>query len=149
MSKTAFITGASGGIGSAIAAKLASAGYTLILHYHSNHTNAARLQKQLTEEYQVPVSILSADLSTDDGLTKLIASFNQSPDILIHNAGVGHYGLFTEIDKTDYDKMLQLHLTSPFMLTQHCLPKMISKKWGRIIFITSIWGETGAACETL
>lgn len=149
MSKVALITGASGGIGRAIAGKLASKGYTLLLHYHSNHEQATVLKNKLAPEFGVPVYLYQANLSEPQGVEDFLNRVEHSPDIIIHNAGIGQYGLFTEIDQTEYQQMIQLQLTSPFRITQHFLPTMIQQKWGRIIFITSIWGETGAACETL
>lgn len=149
MSKVALITGASGGIGQAMAFRLASKGYTLLLHYHANYEQALRLQNQIANTYQVPVYLCQADLSMPQGVERILEQVCLFPDILIHNAGLSQYGLFTEITQEEYQHMLQLHLTSPFRLTQHFLPRMIQNRWGRIIFITSIWGETGAACETL
>lgn len=149
MSKVALITGASGGIGQAIALRLASKGYTLLLHYHANHEQALWLQNNIADTYQVPVFLCQANLGVPQGVDQFLQQVKLWPDILIHNAGVSQYGLFTDITQAEYQHMLQLHLTSPFRLTQHFLPAMIQKKWGRIIFITSIWGETGAACETL
>lgn len=149
MSKVALVTGATGGIGSAIAYKLASKGYGLQLHYHSQHEQACSLQEQLARKFGVSVSIYQANLSKVGQAEELVECLDTFPDIVIHNAGVGQYGLFTEISGAEYQQMVQLHLSSPFVLTQRILPQMISNKWGRIIFITSIWGETGAACETL
>jgi 3-oxoacyl-[acyl-carrier protein] reductase len=149
MIKTALITGASGGIGAAIAHKLASQGYSLQLHYHQNRKKAEQLQKDIQSTYRVKVGIYQADLTKPDGANHLAEALEGAPNIIVHNAGLAHYALFTEIDAEEYDKMIQLHLTSTFKLTQRLLPAMISQKWGRIIFITSIWAETGASCEAL
>jgi 3-oxoacyl-[acyl-carrier protein] reductase len=149
MIKTALITGASGGIGSAIAHKLASHGYSLQLHYHQNRQKAEQIQEEIRSRHQVQVSIYQADLTKPEGTDHLVETLENTPDIIVHNAGLAHYALFTDIQTEDYDKMIQLHLTSPFKLTQQLLPTMISRRWGRIIFITSIWAETGASCEAL
>jgi 3-oxoacyl-[acyl-carrier protein] reductase len=149
LSKVALITGATGGIGRAIAKKLAIQGYCLQLHYNVNQKKAMELQLELEDVYGVKVQVIQADLGQSEGVQKLTSELNQSPDILIHNAGIAHYSLFTDITAATYQEMIQLHLTSPFALTQLILPQMISKKWGRIVFVTSIWGETGASCESL
>lgn len=149
MIKKALITGASGGIGSAIAHKLASQGYSLQLHYHQNKQKAEQLQKDIHSTYQVEVAIYQADLTKPEGADHLAETLEGAPNIIVHNAGLAHYSLFTDIQAEDYDKMIQLHLTSPFKLTQRLLPTLISNKWGRIIFITSIWAEAGASCEAL
>lgn len=145
----ALITGATGGIGQATAMKLAQSGYFLQLHYHSNHQVAACLQEQLAATYGIEVDIHGADLSHPQGVEQLLQGLTRKPDILIHNAGQAHVALFTEISERDYERMIQLHLTSPFKLTQRLLPSMITNHWGRIVYVTSIWGETGGSCETL
>lgn len=149
MRKTALITGASGGIGVAVAHKLASQGYSLQLHYHKNRQKAEQLQEEIYATYQVQVAIYQADLTKAEGAEHLVKELVGTPDIIVHNAGLAHYALFTDIQPEDYDKMILLHLTSPFKLTQRLLPAMIANKWGRIIFITSIWAEAGASCEAL
>lgn len=145
----ALITGATGGIGEAIAHRLASKGYSLQLHYHQNQHKAYELKEELSETHAIEVNLAQADLAMPGGVEKLALALPQSPDVIIHNAGVAHWGLFTDITAHEYERMIQLHLTSPFMLTQRLIPSMVSKKWGRIVFITSIWAETGASCEAL
>lgn len=149
MSKIALITGATGGIGAAIAHRLAREGYSLQLHYHLNQQRATELKEELSEAYSIPITLAQADLTKSEGVDQLVEALLQMPDVIIHNAGVAHWSLFTDIKDHDYERMIQLHLTSPFMLTQRLLPSMVSKKWGRIVFITSIWAETGASCESL
>ena len=149
MSRTVLVTGATGGIGKAISLKLAKEGYSLQLHFNQNINQALLLQQEILNEYQVEVTLHRADLSTSEGVKELMASLYKHPDILIHNAGISHYGLFTDIKQDDYQRMIQVLLTSPFQLTQLILPSMISNRWGRILFVASIWGETGASCETL
>lgn len=149
VSKVALVTGATGGIGRAIATKLAMHGYNLQLHFHQNGEIAKHLQDELSTTYQVRVELCQANLSLPDGVEELLITLSRKPDILIHNAGLSHYGLFTDVSPEEYQRMIQMHLTSPFQLTQKILPQMISLKWGRVIFITSIWGETGASCESL
>lgn len=149
LKKTALITGSTGGIGRAIARKLASKGYNLQLHYNTNTQLALDIQEELIKDYGVEVSLYQFDLINEDSTISLTQALLPKPDIIIHNAGMSLYGLFTDITPEQYHEMIQLHLTSPFWITQQLLPSMLSKKWGRIVFITSIWGETGASCESL
>jgi len=149
LSHVAFISGASGGIGQAIARKLAQQGFSLILHFNQNEQDAFKLKGELMEEFDLSVLTIQADLSRPEGVRKIVKECPVPPSVIIHNAGRSHFGLFTDITTKEYEEMVQMNLTSPFQLTQHWLPTMISNKWGRIIFITSIWGETGASCESL
>jgi 3-oxoacyl-[acyl-carrier protein] reductase len=145
MKKFVLITGASGAIGQAIAFRLAEEGYSLYLHYNSNHHGAQSLIQRLEGfggEY-IPVQ---ADLSERGGYKRL-ASQIYSLDAIIHNAGNALYGLLQDLEVTDAEKLLQVHVTSPMLLTKELLPKILSKKSGNIVVISSIWGQTGAAYE--
>lgn len=145
--KFALITGASGGIGKAISLQLAKEGYSLYLHYNQNKKAIQQLMDEISVfggEY-IPIQ---ADLSTPDGyqnVTKQIFSI----DAIVHNCGMGHYGLLTDLEKETVEKLLNTHVTSPLMITKELLPKMISKRCGNIVVVTSIWGLTGASCEVL
>ncbi|MCQ6274166.1 SDR family oxidoreductase [Bacillus sp. V3B] len=147
MNKFALITGASGGIGRSLALKLASEGYSLYLHYNQNQSSIMELLDKLTNfngEY-IPIQ---ADLTKPDGYKKLADNIF-SIDTIIHNSGMSHYGLFVDTDKETLEKMTMLHITSPILLTKELLPKMIRQQHGNIVLITSIWGQTGAACEVV
>lgn len=149
MAKLALITGASGAIGQATALKLAEEGYDLALHYHANQQKILSLSQEIKSRWGKEVEIYQADLSQPSGIKELIRALARRPDILIWTAGMAQSSIFTEIDEDEYNRMIHLHLTAPFLLTQHVLPAMIRKGWGRIVYVTSIWGETGGACETL
>ncbi|WP_394156709.1 elongation factor P 5-aminopentanone reductase [Bacillus altitudinis] len=149
MSRWALITGASGGIGQAAAKKLAQEGCQLMLHYHQNEQAASRLSADLKETYQVETHVVQADLAKTGGAAELVSRLPLDPDILILNSGKSHVGLVTDTEKEVLASMVQLHVTSPYELTQSILPAMIQKKSGHIIAVSSIWGETGASCEVL
>lgn len=146
--KYALITGASGGIGSAIAEKLAQDGYSLYLHYNKNEQKINELKKTLSQ-YGVEIKTVCADLSNSQGVSILLDAISHNVDVLVHNSGESIYGLITDLDDATIARQVQLHLTSPISITKALLPAMISRKNGRIIFITSIWGQTGASCEVL
>lgn len=145
MGKWALITGASGGIGQAIAIALANEGYNLYLHYRQNE----QAVKTLADRFQVQSKCIQADLSLPDGYLELSGQLENEVDVLILNAGFSHVGLITDISDDEVEKMVQLHITSPFLIAKRLLPAMIRKKEGKIIVISSIWGSVGASCEVL
>lgn len=120
-----------------------------MLHYHQNEQAASRLSADLKETYQVETYVVQADLAKTGGAAELVSRLPLDPDILVLNSGKSHVGLVTDTEKEVLASMVQLHVTSPYELTQSILPAMIQKKSGHIIAVSSIWGETGASCEVL
>ncbi|SEQ56310.1 3-oxoacyl-[acyl-carrier protein] reductase [Virgibacillus subterraneus] len=147
MGKNVLLIGASGDIGGAIAESLASEGYKLILHYHKNKQAIDRYRLNLNNE-----SILTevqADLSVQSEVKQLLLELVFPVDAIIFASGKAHYGLFQDSDEKVMDEMLALHVKTPWLITKHLLPAMIQNKQGKIIFITSIWGEIGASNEVM
>lgn len=147
MKKFALITGASGGIGQAIAKRLANEGYSLYLHYHTNEHKVMELITELNHlgGENIPIQ---ADLSKPDGYEKIIPNIF-SIDSIIHCSGASHYGLFSDLKDEENLEMMNLHVINPILLTKKLLPKLLFKGKGSILFISSIWGQTGAACEVI
>jgi len=143
--KYALITGASGGIGRAIAHQLAKDGYGLYLHYYKNEQSIQSLARELSTD----IYTIKADLSNFSGVDVLTSSLFHPIDVLIHNSGMSVYGLMTDTTDEQVKQMVQLHVTSPFLLTKRLLPSMIQRRRGQIVVISSIWGLTGASCEVL
>ncbi|WP_071459509.1 elongation factor P 5-aminopentanone reductase [Bacillus massilinigeriensis] len=146
MKQYALITGASGGIGRCIAIKLAKVGYSLYLHYNKNEIAVNQLVqglKMFGGEY-IPIQ---ANLAEKDGY-KTLASQIFELDAIVHNAGHSVSGLLEDLEEQEAEKLIQVHVTSPLLLTKLLIPKLIRKKTGAIVTISSIWGETGASCET-
>ena len=147
--KTAVITGASGGIGSAIAAKLASDGYNTVLNYNKSQLKAEKLCEHLVSQGFNAVTF-KADVSQSEEADALIAFAAKefgSADILVNNAGIAQQKLFTDITDEDYDRMFNSNVRSVFNCCRAALPYMIHNKWGRIVNISSMWGVCGASCE--
>lgn len=145
MNKYALITGASGGIGQAVALKLAAEGYHLYLHYHKNANSIQKLMEKL-KKYHGEYMAIQADFSEPDGFTKMSEQIF-SLDAIVHCSGNSQYGMFVDLELSELERLLHVHVTNPLMLTKTLLPKLTRKHSGNIIVITSIWGLTGGSCE--
>jgi 3-oxoacyl-[acyl-carrier protein] reductase len=133
--KTALVTGASRGIGAAIAKRLAADGAEVIVHYG----NAAAEANKVVADIQAAggkASIVQADLGTRDGATKLAAQITHSRiDILVNNAGVAPFAPVEAMDEETFDQLSNVNMRSVFFLTQKILPKI--PEGGRIINLSS------------
>ena len=149
--KTALITGASGGIGSAIAIALAQAGCNVIVHCNRNIEKADRLAKIINESYGVNSLAVTADVSDRDSVNEMFDIIDRTTekiDILINNAGIAQQKLFTDITQNEWHKMIGVNLNGVFNCTQEVLKRyMIKNHSGAILNISSMWGEVGASCE--
>lgn len=141
--KTALVTGASGGIGGAIAHALHRQGATVGLS--GTRVDALdAVAKALGERAHVLPADLS-DAAGADGLVKAAESAMGGVDILVNNAGLTRDGLAMRMKDEDWQKVIDVNLTAAFRLTRACLRGMMKKRWGRIVGITSIVGATGNA----
>ncbi|MFT8321215.1 MAG: SDR family oxidoreductase [Bacillus sp. (in: firmicutes)] len=145
MGKSILITGATGGIGQAIARLLAEKGYSLYLHYHQNEQAMERLQKDL-EPFGQEYMPIKADLRKKDAYKKITESVF-SIDGIIHTSGVESYGLFTDLPDHELDDLWNIHVSSVMRVTRELLPKMLKKQSGNIVVVSSIWGQIGASME--
>ncbi|MCK6257076.1 SDR family oxidoreductase [Fictibacillus sp. KIGAM418] len=148
MSGWVLVTGASGGIGSSICRALAKNGFNLILHYHRSSRQARDLQQEVIA-FGVETLLVQADLSDPAGTDKLLSSLFMPIDTVIHNSAGAYYGLLTDMDSETVQKMVQLNLTSPILISKHLLPAMMKRGKGNIIVISSVWGSVGASCEVV
>lgn len=133
----ALITGATGAIGESIARRLYDEGNEIVLHYNSNIIKAQQLSRELGN-----CKIVGCDLSTN-----LDNFADTNVDILVLNAGISLQGLMCDTTPSQLNHIMQVNLTSAYELAQMMLPHMINQKYGRIITISSMWGEVGASCE--
>lgn len=140
--KNALITGAGGGIGKAISRLLHKQGANIILADIVD-TGIKDLQSELKER----VTILPClDISIEENTVKLIDIAEKelgSVDILINNAGITKDNISIRMDKKDWDDVISINLTTPFLLSKYALSKMMKRRWGRIINIASVVGVMG------
>ena len=150
MKKTAIITGASRGIGKAIAEALASEGYHLALFCHTNNSLLDGLAASLKDQYRVEVYTYCGDIADSNfTITSCTDALNKlgQVDVLVNNAGIAHIGLLTDMTVEQWNKMVQTNLSSLFYTTKVVVPDMVKRKSGNIINISSMWGTVGASCE--
>ena len=148
--KTILITGASHGIGKAIAEKLAACGMRLFLNCRSSKETLYEYAVKLSETYHVPCTPLFYDVSDHKQVHAMfeeICALGESIDILINNAGISHIGLLQDMSIEEWNQVLNTNLTSAFSCSKYAIPDMITRKQGKIINISSIWGVCGASCE--
>jgi 3-oxoacyl-[acyl-carrier protein] reductase len=144
-SRTALVTGASRGIGRACAKALAKAGARVVVAARTVEALeelAAELRAEGAEAAAVALDL--ADAASIERAAKAAAEFGRI-DILVNNAGMTRDGLAMRMKKADWDAVLAANLTGAFLLIQQVLPSMMRNRWGRIINISSVVGETGNA----
>lgn len=151
MEKVVIVTGASRGIGREIAKQLARNNIAVVANYHQSEKEAKELKEELEKENKV-IDIVKADISKREGAKKLVQfalqKYNKI-DVLINNAGISEYKLFTDETDEDWNRIMDTNLYSAFAVSQEVIPNMIHHKEGCIINISSIWGVTGASLEVL
>ncbi|TCT26703.1 3-oxoacyl-[acyl-carrier protein] reductase [Melghiribacillus thermohalophilus] len=145
--KTCLVTGATGAIGGAIAKSLANNGYQLILHGNKNMDGLHDLIGKLPEHSVL--ATIQADLSTEKGIESFLKQLHFSIDAFVHSSGRPLYGLFQEIEKREMDEMLTLHVKAPWLISQHVIKDMVKNQSGKIILVSSIWGDVGASFEVI
>lgn len=143
------VTGASGGIGSAVARLFASRGYNTAIHYNSNETTAKEVCDGLVSE-GYSAEIFRADLTSSEDVKKMISEVEAkfgTVDVLVNNAGISLIRLFDETTDEEWDNIMNVNLKSAFLCSKAVIGGMIHNKKGKIINISSIWGVKGASCE--
>jgi 3-hydroxybutyrate dehydrogenase len=132
--KVAIVTGAASGIGLACAERLAADGCIVVLADVND-------QAGLEQSKRIGASFVAADLSRREGCKQLVEKTlakHSSVHILVNNAGYQHVAPLEEFPEDEWERMLALMLTAPFLLTRYCWPAMKRQKWGRVVNIGSI-----------
>ena len=107
--------------------------------------------KKEVESYQTECLAYVGDVGVYDNCREMFDLVKKqfgSPDVLVNNAGISYIGLFQDMTPEDWDRVIRVNLDSVFYCCKLALPDMISRKSGRIINVSSVWGTTGASCET-
>ncbi len=146
MKKTVLITGASRGIGKAIAETFAAKGNDLILTCSSTLPELQALADTLMTEYGISCVALQADMGNYSDVEKVF-QYIHTLDVLINNAGISHIGLLTDMTIDEWQRIMAVNLDSLFYTSKLAVPLMLQKHAGRIINISSVWGNMGASME--
>jgi len=150
MKSTILITGASRGIGQAIAIAFAKAGYQLVITCSKTEKELQDLANILENHYGVEVLTSVGDIGDYNYVNKLFQAIQirfGGIDVLVNNAGISYVGLLTDMSIDDWNRIINTNLTSVFSTCRHAVPYMVQKQAGKIINISSVWGTVGASCE--
>jgi 3-oxoacyl-[acyl-carrier protein] reductase len=143
--KVALVTGASRGLGKAIALKLASMGAKIAVNYLSNETEAAKVSLSIAEFGGEAISI-KADVSNTEAVKEMVRQITEKwgkIDILINNAGITRDGLLPRLSEEAWDAVININLRGAFLCSKYALRSMMNQPWGRIINISSLAGISG------
>ena len=145
--RSALVTGSSGGLGYALAESLAAAGHNIVLHGIDEPAKVEPARTALQGRHGVTVVYCQADLSELAGVERLVAFARETigdPDIVVNNAVVRHFAPIEQFSDADWQKSLAVNLTAPFRIIRLVLPAMRAEDFGRIINLSSHYGQRGA-----
>ncbi len=146
MRKKALITGASRGIGAAIADMLAKEGYDLVITCKNSKESLERQAGQLRGDYGVCCEAILCDASDPEQVDAMLGQIG-NVDVLVNNAAVSYVGLLTDMSVEKWREVLDTNLSSLFYTCRGVLPGMVRRKEGKIVNISSVWGAVGASME--
>lgn len=147
--KVVLVTGASRGIGKAIAVKFAKKGYNVVINCAHREQELLQAKKEI-EQYQVSCTAFLEDMGDMDACQRLFDMIRKqygTLDVLINNAGIDYIGLLQDMSSEDWDRILRTNLTSVFNCCKLAIPVMLAAGSGKIVNISSVWGNVGASCE--
>ncbi len=149
MEKTAVVTGASRGIGAAAARALARRGLRVAVCCHTRGEQAEAVAREIRADGGTAAAFC-ADVADESAVQRMFGAVAHTlgpADILVNNAGIAQQKLFTDISSAEWNRMFAVCVTGAFHCCQAALPHMIREKWGRIVNVSSMWGQVGASCE--
>lgn len=145
MGKTVFITGGSRGIGAACVRAFAAAGWQVAFTYRVSRETAGALAEE------TGALALCADLHEEAAICRAAAEARGhfgAPDAVVCNAGIAEQKLFQDITDEDWHRMLDINLLGAVRTIRALLPDLLHRKSGSIVTVSSMWGQTGASCES-
>lgn len=148
--KTVLVTGSSRGIGRAIALTFAKNGYHVFLNCNHSVIDLERVRAEIESIPGASCDLAIGDVGNPDAVAEMFKKIHKhcnGLDVLVNNAGISYIGLMSEMSTKDWNRILQTNLSSAFYCSHEAVPKMVSKKGGKIINISSMWGTAGASCE--
>lgn len=146
MRPKALVTGASRGIGEAIAYMLAEEGYELYLVCRKSVDKMEKMKNDLISQFGISCHTYLCDVSDADAVESLCKEIGDV-EILINNAAIAHVGLLTDVSVSEWRQVLGTNLDSLFYTCKYLVPGMVKRKNGKIINISSVWGSVGASME--
>lgn len=144
--KYALITGASRGIGKAIAKEYAAGGYHLILTCKKGIAELEAYALELADTYGISCTAKQVDASDYNAVCNLFSEI-KSLDVLVNNAGISYMGLLTDMAPDEWDEIMRTNLSSMFYTCKNAIPIFLRQSVGRIINISSVWGSMGSSME--
>lgn len=148
--KNVLIIGASRGIGRSTAILFAQNGYHVFLNCNKSVEELKQVQEEIEKHHPKAVTLVPGNVGNPSDVRSIfreIYSHCDSLDVLINNAGIAHIGLLMDLTDEEWQQIIDTNLSSVFYCCREAVPKMVSKKSGRIINISSMWGTVGASCE--
>lgn len=146
MNRTALITGASRGIGRAIACEFAKQGYDLILTCIHNMDLLQQLADELTGKYPISCQTFQVDMGNFEEVSALFEQIKEL-DVLVNNAGISYIGLLSDMTPAQWHNVMHTNLDACFYTSKLSIPLMLKHHRGKIINISSVWGNVGASTE--
>lgn len=149
MGRSVLVTGASGGIGGAVARAFADGGDRVALCAHSRPERAEALARQLRGEGREAIS-LAGDITNAAQVEEMFAAAEGAhgpAEVLVNAAGIARQKMFCDITEEEWDDMFAVHVKGSFLCSKRALPAMVREKAGSIVNIASMWGQVGASCE--
>ena len=149
MKRVALVTGSSRGIGRAIALRLAADGYAVAVHGNRSVAEAEHVCEQIRANCGTAKAFF-CDVSDSVAVSQLVEDVAQefgTISVLVNNAGIAQQKLFTDISDSEWQRMMDVHVSGAFYACRAVLPAMIRARSGCIVNVSSMWGQTGGYCE--
>ena len=143
--RVALVTGASRGIGAAIAKELSRQGYAVAVHYNRSAQAAQALAQQLPGAIALQADM--ADAQAVEAMVEKAAQHYGRIDVLVNNAGVALWKLAMDTSVQEWDELFSVNVRGAFAATRAVLPHMVAAQGGSIVNVSSMWGQVGASCE--